>query len=78
MTTTIDPDRLVTSFLKWAQVNAPSGQEHTIADLLAAQLQGMGFQVRFDEAHRQTGGNCGNLIARWDGTRPCGTVLEVA
>lgn len=66
----VDRERLVASFLEWARVNAPSGQERAIADLLAPQLQGMGFQVRFDEAHRQTGGNCGNLIARWEGTRP--------
>ncbi len=66
----IDQDRLVASFLELAAINAPSGAERDIAEILAARLRALHFSVQFDQAHVHTGGNCGNLIARWNGTRP--------
>ncbi|MDR7420351.1 MAG: M20/M25/M40 family metallo-hydrolase [Armatimonadota bacterium] len=65
----VDRDRLVAEFIKWAKVNAPSGKEREIAGLLEQQLRRMGFAVAFDMAHTKTGGDVGNLIARWSGTR---------
>ncbi len=66
----IDQDRLVRGFLELAGINAPSGSERDIAGVLAGRLEAMGFSVQFDRAHIQTRGNCGNLIARWDGALP--------
>ncbi|MFC7391458.1 M20/M25/M40 family metallo-hydrolase [Scopulibacillus cellulosilyticus] len=33
-------------------------------------LEQMGFNITFDEAYKEFGGNCGNLIAYWEGTNP--------
>ncbi len=66
----IDEKRLVASFVELAQINAPSGSEREIAGVVAGRLRGMGFSTRFDNADERTGGNCGNLIARWEGTAP--------
>lgn len=65
----VDRDRLVAEFIEWAKVNAPSGRERGIAGLLEQRLRRMGFAVTFDAAHTKTGGDVGNLIARWPGTR---------
>lgn len=41
-----------------------------MAEFLQAHLTKMGFSVQFDTAHEQTSGDCGNLIAWWEGTDP--------
>jgi tripeptide aminopeptidase len=66
----VNGERLLNSFLELAKINAPSGHENPIADVLIHRLTEMGFTIQFDEAHKQFGGNCGNLIAWWDGTSP--------
>ncbi|CEG28724.1 M20/M25/M40 family metallo-hydrolase [Bacillus sp. B-jedd] len=66
----IDEDRLLDSFLEMAKVNAPSGKEKPMAEYLVPKLQELGFSIQFDESHKEFGGNCGNLIAWWDGTDP--------
>ncbi|MGG1662513.1 M20/M25/M40 family metallo-hydrolase [Brevibacillus sp. NRS-1366] len=64
----VNGERLLNSFLDLAKINAPSGDEKPIADVLVPRLTEMGFTIQFDEAHKEIGGNCGNLIAWWDGT----------
>lgn len=66
----VNGERLLNSFLDLAKINAPSGNEKSIADVLVKVLTEMGFTVQFDEAHKEIGGNCGNLIAWWEGTAP--------
>lgn len=66
----VNGERLVSSFLDLARINAPSGEEKVIADVLVPRLTEMGFRIQFDSAHEKIGGNCGNLIAWWDGTDP--------
>lgn len=64
----INEDRLLDSFLEMAKINAPSGSEKAMAEYLIPVLEELGFTYQFDEAHKAFGGNCGNLIAWWDGT----------
>lgn len=64
----VDSQRLVQSFLELAQVSGSSGDEHAVAQFVENKLQGMGFSIQYDEAHRKTGGNCGNMLAWWDGS----------
>ncbi|WP_053365684.1 M20/M25/M40 family metallo-hydrolase [Bacillus sp. FJAT-27245] len=66
----INEHRLLESFLQMAKVNAPSGSEKPMAEYLVPKLQELGFSIQFDEAHKEFGGNCGNLIAWWNGTDP--------
>ncbi|TCP21064.1 tripeptide aminopeptidase [Scopulibacillus darangshiensis] len=66
--TAVNEERLLNSFLELAKINAPSGYEKPMADVLVPKLKVMGFSVEFDRAHKEFGGNCGNLIAYWEGT----------
>lgn len=66
----VDRERLVERFIELAQINAPSGEEKPMADFLTDTLEGMGFEIEFDAAHEEIGGNCGNLFAWWPGTDP--------
>ncbi|MCO6451571.1 MAG: M20/M25/M40 family metallo-hydrolase [Caldilineales bacterium] len=56
---TINPDRLLATFLELVQVDSPSGHEAEIGLHLAGRLQDLGCSVEKDEV--------GNLIARLDG-----------
>ncbi|RST77140.1 M20/M25/M40 family metallo-hydrolase [Siminovitchia acidinfaciens] len=64
----LDEEEVVNSFLEWAKVNAPSGREKNIAEMLENELTGMGFFIQFDEANVNFKGEIGNLIAYWEGT----------
>lgn len=66
----INEERLLSDFIYWAKINAPSKSEKVIADLLVAVLKELNFTLSFDEGHHAFGGNCGNLIAYWEGTDP--------
>jgi tripeptide aminopeptidase len=66
----INEKRLLNSFLELAKINAPSGNEAPMAEYLVPLLEELGFSIKFDEAHKEFGGNCGNLIAWWEGTDP--------
>ncbi|MYL45190.1 M20/M25/M40 family metallo-hydrolase [Virgibacillus halodenitrificans] len=66
----INNDRLLDSFMELAKINAPSGHEKPMAEFLIPILEQLGFSYTFDEAHKEFGGNCGNLIAYWEGTHP--------
>ncbi|MGI8827589.1 MAG: M20/M25/M40 family metallo-hydrolase [Chloroflexota bacterium] len=64
----VDVDRVVETFFQLVAVNAPSRHERPMAEDLVPRLQELGFQIRFDNAGEKLGGDCGNLIARLDGT----------
>lgn len=66
----INEKRLLDYFIELAKINAPSGNEKPIADFIIPHLKELGFTMKFDEAHKNFGGNCGNLIAYWPGTNP--------
>ena len=46
---------------------AQAEHEKLVADFMQDQLVKMGFTVKYDEAYRETGGDCGNLFAWWEG-----------
>lgn len=50
------------------KVDAPSQFEQPMADYLIEALGQKGFTFQIDEAHKEIGGECGNLIAYWEGT----------
>ncbi len=50
-------------FLSLVQINSESLHEQEIALKLMDDLRGMGFNPIFDQANKETGGNCGNLYA---------------
>ncbi len=58
-----DP-RLIDTFLEVARIEGTSGNERAVADHVRRVLEGLGMEVREDDAHLSADGNCGNLVAR--------------
>lgn len=64
----VNRQRLVDRFLRLAAINTPTGQEKRVADVLEADLRGMGFDIVRDDAGKKADANTGNLIATKKGT----------
>ncbi|PIC66126.1 peptidase M20 [Sporosarcina sp. P21c] len=64
----VDEKRLLDLFLELAKIDGPSGKEQKVADYLVKALPELGFTFEFDEAHKEFGGQVGNLIAYKEGT----------
>jgi tripeptide aminopeptidase len=61
----INQQRLIDEFSRLAAINSPPLREAHIAQYLVARLQQLGAEVCFDNAVAATGGECGNLVARF-------------
>lgn len=57
------PDRLLDLFCELARIESPSRREAVMAKRCKAELEGLGFAVRFDDSAERTGSDTGNLIA---------------
>ena len=57
------PDRLLDLFCELARIESPSRREALMAKRCKAELEGLGFTVRFDDSAERTGSDTGNLIA---------------
>ncbi|OMD17557.1 peptidase M20 [Paenibacillus odorifer] len=64
----VNEKRLIEDFFEICKVDAPSQFEQPMADYLIEALGQKGFTFQIDEAHKEIGGECGNLIAYWEGT----------
>ena len=64
----VDEQRLLDLFIELAKIDGPSGKEQKVADYLKNALTDLGFTFDFDEAHKEFGGEVGNLIAYKEGT----------
>lgn len=62
--------RSIDRFVEILKIPGASMDEQGVAAYLEKQLKKMGFITQFDEANKEIGGNCGNLIAYWEGTDP--------
>ena len=65
----IDPARMKDEFLELAGISSLSRREGAIARRLESILKGMGASVEVDDAGEKVGGETGNLLARFTGTR---------
>jgi tripeptide aminopeptidase len=59
--------RLLTTFMDLLKIESPSGREGKIAKYVAKIMRDCGFSIRKDNAGRQFGGNCGNMVAKLPG-----------
>ena len=60
---TEERERLLADFVRYCEIESPSGQERKIADALTEDLRGLGLEVDEDDA--------GNLLARDRWPRGC-------
>lgn len=63
----IDQQRLSEEFVRLASINSAPLKEGAIARYLIERLERLGADVRFDNAAGATGGEIGNLVARFPG-----------
>ena len=67
---TEERERLLADFVRYCEIESPSGQERAIADALTEDLRGLGLEVEEDDV--------GNLLARIEGPEDAPTVLLCA
>ena len=70
-------ERLTETFLALCRIDSSFGHERACADWVRAELVSMGVEVEEDDAAAESGGECGNLLARIPG-RSDRTVLLCA
>jgi tripeptide aminopeptidase len=75
---TEERERLLAQFIRFCQIESPSGRERAVAEALKEELSGLGIEVEEDETAAQTGSDSGNLIARVPGPEGAPTVLLCA
>ena len=66
----IDEKRLLDEFLKLVRIDSPSRDEAEVSSCLRSSLEELGAAVSEDGAASATGGNAGNLVARFKGNLP--------
>lgn len=63
----LDEQGQINTFLELASVHGPSTDEKEFGDYLEGILTQMGFEVKFDDVHKNWEGTCGNMYAYWKG-----------
>ena len=71
-------ERLLAEFIRFCEIESPSGRERGVAEALKDALSGLGIEVEEDDTASQTGSDSGNLIARVPGPEGAPTVLLCA
>ena len=66
----INPARMKDEFLDLVSISSLSRREGSIAKRLETILKGMGATIEVDDAGEKVGGETGNVLARFAGTRP--------
>jgi tripeptide aminopeptidase len=66
----INPARIKDEFLDLVSISSLSRREGSIAKRLEIILKGMGATIDVDDAGEKVGGETGNVLARFAGTRP--------
>jgi tripeptide aminopeptidase len=75
---TEDRERLLTDFVRYCEIESPSGRERAVADALKEELRSLGIEVEEDDSAAVTGSDSGNLLARIPGPEGAPTVLLCA
>jgi tripeptide aminopeptidase len=65
----VKQDRITNEFMRQASISSPSLAEGAMAVYLTERFSQLGADVVFDRADQSTGGEVGNLVARFPGTR---------
>ncbi|MEK6683572.1 MAG: M20/M25/M40 family metallo-hydrolase [Nitrospirota bacterium] len=71
----IQSDRMIKTFVELVQIDSLSREEGEVAERLVRELKSLEADVRVDDAGTQVGGNTGNVIAAFPGTKAGQPVL---
>jgi tripeptide aminopeptidase len=75
---TEERERLLAEFIRFCEIESPSGRERGVADAIVDDLRGLGVEVEEDGSAAITGSDSGNLLARIPGPEDAPTVLLCA
>ena len=65
----VNKDRITTEFMRQAAISSPSFREGAMAHYLEERFKLLGAEIVYDQADQATGGEVGNMIARFAGSR---------
>jgi tripeptide aminopeptidase len=71
-------ERLVADFIRFCEIESPSGRERAMADAVAAELRQLGLDVEEDGTGPETGSDAGNVLARVPGPVGARSILLCA
>lgn len=71
----INSERMINTFIELTRIDSLSREEKGVADRLVRDLKGLDAHIRIDDAGEKVGGNTGNIIATFRGTREGEPVL---
>ncbi len=66
----VNRDRITTEFMRQAAISSPSFKEGAMAQYLEDRFSQLGAEIEYDQADKATGGEVGNMIARFAGKKP--------
>ena len=75
---TEERERLLAEFIRFCEIESPSGRERGVAEAIGEELRGLGVEVEEDDSASTTGSDSGNLLARIPGPEGMPTVLLCA
>jgi tripeptide aminopeptidase len=75
---TEERERLLAEFIRFCEIESPTGRERGVAAALIEALRGLGIEVEEDDSADRTGSDSGNLLARIPGPEGAPTVLLCA
>jgi tripeptide aminopeptidase len=75
---TEERERLLADFVRYCEIESPSGNERGMADALSSDLRALGLEVEEDDTAAMTGAGSGNVLARIPGSEGAPTVLLCA
>jgi tripeptide aminopeptidase len=75
---TEERERLLADFIRFCEIESPSGRERGVADALTEELRRLGVEVEEDDSAGATGSDSGNLLGRIPGPEGAPTVLLCA
>ncbi len=65
----VNSERITAEFMRQAAISSPSLKESAMAQYLEERFRALGAEVLFDNAAGKVGGEVGNLVARFHGTK---------
>jgi tripeptide aminopeptidase len=71
-------ERLLADFVRFCEIESPSGSERPMADAVTAELRALGLDVEEDDTSAETGSDAGNLLTRLPGPEGARTILLCA
>jgi len=71
-------ERLLDDFVRLCEIESPSQRERRVADAVRSSLEQLGLRVEEDDSAKETGSDCGNLLARIEGPPDARTILLCA